>query len=156
MQWLTKDDWFWAKVRDSESPNTKPYSRILWQHPILTNKGTFYKKGSFYIRGWICWASWCFTSWSPIKALPWTYWRFYSALQTPCWFLHVFNIRKGLQPFTNSIWNTKTVVWQSAWKKHCVSIHCYHIDLHSCHVHDICHTWDNITPDAWQQSSFAP
>ena len=41
----------------------------------------------------------------------------YSALQTPCWFLHVFGIRKGLWPFVNSIWNTKVVVWQSAWKK---------------------------------------
>ena len=40
----------------------------------------------------------------------------YNALQTPCWFFHVFGMRNGLRPFTNSIWNTKTVVWQSAWR----------------------------------------
>ena len=44
----------------------------------------------------------------------------YSALQTPCWFFHVFGLRKDFWPFTNSIWNTKTVVWQSAWKTPCI------------------------------------
>ena len=43
----------------------------------------------------------------------------YSALQTPCWFLHAFGMRKGFWPFTNSIWNTKTVVRQSTWKNPC-------------------------------------
>ena len=42
----------------------------------------------------------------------------YSALQTPCWIVHVFGVRKGFRSFTSSIWNTKTVVWQSAWKNH--------------------------------------
>ena len=55
--------------------------------------------------------------WSPARALPWTYWGIYSALQIPYWFLHVFCMRKGLWPFTNSIWNTKMLVWQSDWKK---------------------------------------
>ena len=52
----------------------------------------------------------------PHRALPWTYSGAYSTLQTPCWFLHVFGVRRGRRPFTNSICNTKTVLWQSAWK----------------------------------------
>ena len=43
----------------------------------------------------------------------------YNALETSCWFLHVFSMTKGLRPFTNSIWNTKMVVWQSALKNPC-------------------------------------
>ena len=67
------------------------------------------------LKAQICWASWCFASWSPTRALPWTYWGTYSTLQTPCWFHHIFGMRKGL-PCTKWIWNTKTVVWESAWK----------------------------------------
>ena len=39
--------------------------------------------------------------------------------RTPFDFFHAFHVKKGLRPFTSSIWNTKTVLRQSAWKKPC-------------------------------------
>ena len=57
----------------------------------------------------IHWSSQCFVFWSPTRALPLDLLRGYRALQTPCWFLHVFHVRKGLWPFTNSQWYNKVL-----------------------------------------------
>ena len=110
---------------------------------------TDFKLKQEILRAKICWASWCFASWSPTRALPWTYWGVYSALQTSCWFLNVFSERKGLWPLTNSIWNTKTVLEQSAWKNPCQDILLFCIFNHPMvwQIRDIMisiSTWDRV------------
>ena len=42
--------------------------------------------------------------------------------QIPCWFFDAFGTRKGLLLFTESSWNTKTVLWESVWKNTCDAI----------------------------------
>ena len=92
MQWLTKDDWFCKRFSELKCAD------FLGLCALVPHQGA-----ALDLRG----------GYSPLDLLIFSLtWENEKILMS--------NIRKVFRPFANPIWNTKTVLWQSAWKNPCL------------------------------------